>query len=664
MAQISASEYNTREQVNILSSAIDKINAATEKNVQSIIASQQKSSDQINDSNKKANEEQIKASEKSAKEIEDLRSKKQEERDKKTRETVSAIAEDLNKMGSSITSQFRQMLVEYTNQQQRLSFNLIGSGMSYDTVRNALSVLGSNAFVKQNEVYSKLTDLVSSGITMNAAQRAFLQTASDQVSLGFDATSTSLNRLIQLQQADLSEARMAQMAGLRTFLEQNYQNSQYIKQGFSQVSDALVEMQSLMNAEVAMSTEKTIQTYLGSFQSAGGGKVSNIATALGQIGSGNFNLDDGMQNLMVMAASRAGLSYADLLTGGLDANSSERLMQALFGYVANMGSSGNNVATNALARMFGLDVSDIRAARQMGNVSTNYDTSIGTFFSNLERSTNYSTQLANWWNNGLSDQALTSNMGLVGFDMLTGLANLVGGALTSAGEAKGGLSGGFISLLGSGVQNAPAIGILANILTKKDVNGNSALSNLFSLDTLKNIASGGIGGFAESLITSMLGTTNGGTTNDAYMALAGLDGSTSFTSTGTFTGGRSGSSTSGRIANYERDTTSVSITNEEEPESHTLDDLYSLLADDFPTTEFFTNARVLEGEGTVLIGSAGTTQYITDMLTLTAVSAENILMLLENYFANGERTLIDMSALNLTNMYGDWAGTPADNTTA
>ena len=54
-----------------------------------------------------------------------------------------------------------------------------------------------------------------------------------------------------------------------------------------------------------------------------------------------------------------------------------------------------------------------------------------------------------------------------------------------------------------------------------------------------------------------------------------------------------------------------------------------------------------------MVGSPETTQYIVDMLTITAVSTENILMLLENAFAGGTRTLIDMSALNVQNMWGD-----------
>ena len=285
---------------------------------------------------------------------------------------------------------------EYTNKQQQISFGLLQSGMDYDTIKNALAVLGTNAFISQQKVYNNLTELVSSGITMNAAQRAFLDAASEQVNLGFRSNNDSLNRLIQLQQADLSEARIAQMAGLKQFLEQNYQNSQYIKEGFASVSSKLVEMQSLVGAQIAMSTEKSIQTYLGSFQSAGGSAGLSIADAIGKLGAGDFELGN-MQNLMVMAASRAGLSYADLLTNGLDANKSNQLLTSMFTYLANMSNmgGGSNVAMHEIAKIFGVNVSDIRAAQNM-NLSpgiTDYDTSITSFLSDLAGTSTPATRL-------------------------------------------------------------------------------------------------------------------------------------------------------------------------------------------------------------------------------------------------------------------------------
>lgn len=347
----------------------DSINKATED-----------SHDRINRKSREANQANIK----------DL----EESDEKRTRKFQQAMAN----ISSDITGQFRQMLVQYTNEQQKLSYSLINSGMTYSTVKNVLSVISSNAFIQQQTVYQNLTKLVSSGITMNVAQRAYLQTAADQVGLAFDTHSDSLNRLIQIYEADISESRLAQMNGLREFLEQNYKNSQYIYNGFNQVSEALLQMQSLMSADIALSTEKTIQGYLGAFTSAGGSNASGLAAAINQIGSGDFNLDQGMQNLLVMAASRAGLSYADILTNGLNANSSDALLNSMFTYIASMGDSGSNVMMNAMARLFGVNVSDIRAAQGMtrNGVSTNYSSDISDFFTRIEETTDSSVALATW----------------------------------------------------------------------------------------------------------------------------------------------------------------------------------------------------------------------------------------------------------------------------
>lgn len=219
-----------------LKSTSATIIAANEASYRSINDDNKRSASELNKANKKANDEQNKS--------------KKETADKINAEQKSTAEEVAAKMASSaiaaagkITDQFRNLLVQYTEQQQKLSYGLFGTTMNYDTVKNALSVMGTNAYIKQNDVYNKLTNLVSSGITMNAAQRAYLETAADQVGLQFSTNTDTLNRLIQIYETDISESRLAQMSGLKEFLQAEYKNSQYIYNGFNQVSDALFQMQ-------------------------------------------------------------------------------------------------------------------------------------------------------------------------------------------------------------------------------------------------------------------------------------------------------------------------------------------------------------------------------------------------------------------------------------
>ena len=121
-----------------------------------------------------------------------------------------------------------------------------------------------------------------------------------------------------------------------------------------------------------------------------------MATAIGQLGSGDVSgLSGGMGNLIAMGASRAGLSYGNLLTGGLNQNETNALMGGIVSYIASM-NTGSNVATNAIANVFGLKVSDIKAAQNSNagmlmNNNPNYD--INRFFSDVTNTATMSSML-------------------------------------------------------------------------------------------------------------------------------------------------------------------------------------------------------------------------------------------------------------------------------
>ena len=644
---ISPAQDAVRDSLAEISATMAKIEKSLSATNQTIIGAYEKSHSNVNKKDSDASKQRNKEYEETAEKV-----------NEKTKSTMQVVGDSVKHAVSSLLGTYESLMKEYTNSQQKLAYNLIGTEMGYNDVKQALSVLSTNAFVKQNQVYTNLTNLVSQGITLNVAQRAFLQTTASQVGLHFDTANSTFNRLIQLQREDLSESRLAQMAGLREFLEQNYQTSQYIQTGFSQVSDALFEMQSLMSSQMAMATEKTIQTYLGSFQSAGGGgnSVSSIAQALGAIGSGDFSgLSEGMQNLMVMAASRAGLSYADLLTGGLDPSKSERLMTSLFTYIAGMSNAGggSNVAMNAIAKIFGVSVSDIRAAQQMnvtGINANNVNSDITKFLNDFMDSTNNGVRRANLISNLQSGAAMNTDYATY---MLTkGISGLVGNILK---ESDVGIEFGakvdLAGIAGSIMENMPLIAMLTKMRGQLP-NGAGGVDQIFSnigkVSTIKTLMTQGVGGLADAYISAILGGISGDL-NNVYDRLAGFGG-TGYSTRGSNYAG-SGVTESFAASNEEgqQNRTTIKIENDEEQEYKTLDDLYNLLADDFPTTTWATVTNIASANNSVLLGDAHTTQYITDMITLTAVSTENILMLLENYFADANRTLIDMSALGLEN---------------
>src|SRR5574344_693610 len=97
--------------------------------------------------------------------------------------------------------------------------------------------------------------------------------------------------------------------------------------------------------------------------------INNIASALGMLGSGDvsgLSSNSAMQNLLVMSASNAGLSYADLLTNGLTSENTNKLLASMVDYLSDIADSNNKVVEAQYGSVFGMSMSDLKA---IGNLS-------------------------------------------------------------------------------------------------------------------------------------------------------------------------------------------------------------------------------------------------------------------------------------------------------
>ena len=63
-------------------------------------------------------------------------------------------------------------------------------------------------FLKQEKAVENLRTLVGKGIAVNVEQRAFLDTISEKIATTFEATDASLQKLVRIQQADSTAARL------------------------------------------------------------------------------------------------------------------------------------------------------------------------------------------------------------------------------------------------------------------------------------------------------------------------------------------------------------------------------------------------------------------------------------------------------------------------
>ena len=284
--------------------------------------------------------------------------------------------DDLNKTMEKLGSVINQGISTYSKYQLGISARLQGyrgnEGDVFSQVeKNLTNAVGVTPYFKTETMLNNLQALVEQGIASNIEQRAFLQTAKDGIATTFSANDAALLRIIRLQQSDSTAARLGMEAYLTRYLNNLVENTEYLQSTFDNVENALLEASSQMGASQATEFEYIVQKWLGALTGTGLSEATahSIAQAVGYLGSGDIGSlsNSSMQNLLVMSASKAGLNYSDLLTNGLNAENTNKLLYAMADYMAGMSAGGNNVTKSQLAQTFGVSISDLTAAKQLSS---------------------------------------------------------------------------------------------------------------------------------------------------------------------------------------------------------------------------------------------------------------------------------------------------------
>lgn len=308
---------------------------------------------------------------------------------------LKGISNSLNAAANNLKAWFENTIETYAQYQARVNVRLQGSGKTWqgnsgffgnifgsDGIEKTIKrALGVNPFVKLQTVMDNVVKATELGIAYNIEQRSFLAALSENIASTFDAFDSSLLRIIRLQQADTTAARLGLEASLTQFFNSYFEDTSYLSNSFDTVSQELIEATSQLGAEQAVAFEYVVQKWLGSLASVGFSDqaVSTIAQAIGQLGSGNVSAlssNATMQNLLVMSASRAGLSYSELLTEGLDASKTNKLMRSIVEYLQQIAESDNKVVKSQYAQIFGMNVSDLKAAENLKDVINNVSSSM------------------------------------------------------------------------------------------------------------------------------------------------------------------------------------------------------------------------------------------------------------------------------------------------
>lgn len=278
---------------------------------------------------------------------------------------------------SSVLKSLENKMKDIGKYQAPIDTRLYGSKASFKSAGGLFMALtAASPVLLQKDMLDSLQSLVSQGIAHNVQLRAYLDTASKKIATTFEVADGTLLKLVRIQQADTTMARLGMESALNAFLNNMYETTEYLTSLADSVRQNLYEAQALMEAKDATEFEFQVQKWLGSMHSVGMSDeaVSSISTALGQLAAGQIEAltGGGAGNLLVMAANKAeGVSLGEVLQDGLDSEQTNKLLKASVEYLAEIANrSESKVVRQELAKIFGVTAADLKAITNMADEKT------------------------------------------------------------------------------------------------------------------------------------------------------------------------------------------------------------------------------------------------------------------------------------------------------
>lgn len=371
--------------------------------------------------------------------------------------------------------------------------------------------VGVSPFVQQKDVVGKLKDLVGQGISFNVEQRAFLETIKDKIATTFDVADGTLRKLVRIQQADSSAARLGMESALTSFLNNMYETTEYMQQAADSIRANIYEASALMDAEEATEFEYQVQKWMGSLYSVGFNNSEGLSGALGKLAAGDISgiTDGGYGNLLVMAANKANLSIAEILADGLDDSSTNALMQAMVEYLGGIydETKDNKVVAQQFANVYGLTASDLKAAANLASSTTNISKNNVSYGGML---TQLNTMADTMWKRTSMGEMMTNLFDNFNYTMASQMGSnpalytiyTLGGMLE---DTTGGIDIPAISVMGSGFDLNTSV---AQLMQVGAMSG-GILGGVGQL--IAGLAKGSGGGFSGSGMLKAFGINTSGT---------------------------------------------------------------------------------------------------------------------------------------------------------
>jgi predicted house-cleaning noncanonical NTP pyrophosphatase (MazG superfamily) len=312
-----------------------------------------------------------------------------EEQDKADKDAEKAW-EEQKKAIAQVASSLDSRMDNFTKYQATVNARLQGSTERYQlALLNIQARLSFSPFVKQQDVIENIKKLSDEGIAYNLEQRAFLQTISDKIANTFNAADGTLLRLIRLQQADTTAARLGMEAMLTKYLNRMFEDTSYLSGAHDPVNNNMMDAFSQMSRDVAAEFEFTVHKWLGALSSLGisDNALTNIAQGINYLATGDvtsLSSNESLQTLMAMTTSKMSKSYSDILVEGLDVDTTNELLREMVEYLKELAESDNMVVKNQFAKIFGMSMSDLTAIsnltnseiKQISGYNTSYDSMV------------------------------------------------------------------------------------------------------------------------------------------------------------------------------------------------------------------------------------------------------------------------------------------------
>jgi hypothetical protein len=381
---------------------------------------------------------------------------------------LANLAQQLNAQTDKIGA--KQAPIDTRLQGSRVNDKILGSYWK-QLARDMNKIGAVNPYFTQDDFANNIEALVNKGISFDIKQRAFLMTIQEKIANTFDVADGTLLRLVRIQQQDTTAGRLGMESALNSFLNSMYETSEYLSDVASSVRSSLGEMQALMEGAAATELEFQVQKWMGSLYSVGMSQdaVQSIAQTFGQIASGDVGglTGNGTGNLLIMAANEAGMSIADILQDGLNADETNTLMQAMVNYLAEIAetSSDSRVVQQQLANVFGVKASDLRAATNLASSLKDVSKQDLTYSGMLGQLNKMANSMILRTSTG---EMLTNVWDNVQYTMATQMANdpilyLLPRVATLLEDYAGGIDLPFINVMGFGVDLNTSVAQLMNV---------------------------------------------------------------------------------------------------------------------------------------------------------------------------------------------------------